>query len=175
MAKRICRQSGTICRRSEGKKICECEYNLIHLWLKLRVAVAWLLTVKDTLKCLVQKRKNSRKTQEDNISRQKINRMKTISVNPNTVTVEDLKKAENAIISYVQRQTFPDKISTLQEGRSSLKKGGSSYRLDLVLDDGVPRVGGRLRKTLMPEETKHPLILAKDHHVSTLILCHIHI
>lgn len=36
------------------------------------------------------------------------------------------------------------------------------------------RVGGRLSKASMPEETKHPLILVKDQHISILILCHIH-
>ena len=31
------------------------------------------------------------------------------------------------------------------------------------------RVGGRLSKAALPEETKHPLILPKDQHISTLI------
>ncbi len=36
------------------------------------------------------------------------------------------------------------------------------------------KVGGRLSKAAMPEETKHPAILAKDLHISDLILQHIH-
>lgn len=50
----------------------------------------------------------------------------------------------------------------------------SIYRLDAVLKDGLLRVGGRLHKSAMPEEAKHPIILAKDQHISDLILKYIH-
>lgn len=122
-------------------------FNYFSDWLKLRVAGAWILKVKDTLKLMVQK----------------------------SITVEDLKRAENAILTYVQRQSFPQEISMLQDGVSCVKKGSRIYRLDVVLDDGILRVGGRWRRTAMPEERKHPAILNKDHHVSTLILHHVHV
>jgi len=63
----------------------------------------------------------------------------------------------------------------LQKGASNVKKGSSIYRLDPVLDNGILRVGGRLRRTAMPEERKHPAILDKNHHVSSLILRHFHV
>lgn len=94
----------------------------------------------------------------DGIQRIRI-RMDTRSVKINTedsVTAEDLKMAENAIISYVQRPTFSEEISNLQDGRSNVKRESSIYRL--VLDEGVLRVGGRLRRTSMPEERKPPAI-----------------
>ena len=62
----------------------------------------------------------------------------------------------------------------LQEGASNVKKGSSICGLDPVLDDGNLRVGGRLRRTSVREESKHPAILAKNHHVSTVILRYIH-
>lgn len=46
--------------------------------------------------------------------------------------------------------------------------------MDPVLDDELIRVGGRLRKAAMPIEAKHPIILSKNHHVSNLLLHHIH-
>ncbi len=49
----------------------------------------------------------------------------------------------------------------------------SLYKLDPIMDDGVLRVGERLNKSEMPEETKRPIILPKDLHISTLILQHI--
>lgn len=88
------------------------------------------------------------------------------------ITVDDLKMAEKAILSYVQRQSFPEEINMLQDGASNVKKNSSIYRLDPVMDNGILRVGGCLRRTAMPEERKHPAILAKTHHVSTLILRH---
>lgn len=36
------------------------------------------------------------------------------------------------------------------------------------------RVGGRLSRAAMPEEMKHSVILAKDFHISDLILRYIH-
>ncbi|XP_031440139.1 uncharacterized protein LOC116224450 [Clupea harengus] len=53
-------------------------------------------------------------------------------------------------------------------------KGSKICRLDPVLDEGILRVGGRLHKSAMPEETKHPCILPKDSHISILLLRHIH-
>lgn len=43
-----------------------------------------------------------------------------------------------------------------------------------MLDDGALRVGGRLSNAAMPEESKHPVIIAKDLHISDLIIRHIH-
>ncbi|XP_031422633.2 uncharacterized protein LOC116220330 [Clupea harengus] len=147
--------------------------NYFSDWLKLRVAVAWIMKVKDALRHLVQKRKDSK----DDYMYQRANRINTRSVKismKESITVEDLKGAENAILTYVQRQSFPQEISMLQEGASCVRKGSSIYRLDPMLDGGILRVGGRLRRSAMPEERKHPAILAKDHHVSTLILRYIH-
>lgn len=48
------------------------------------------------------------------------------------------------------------------------------YKLDPVLQDGILRVGGRLNRAAMPEESKHPAILSKGSRVSTLILSDIH-
>lgn len=36
------------------------------------------------------------------------------------------------------------------------------------------RVSGRLNRLVMPEEAKHPIIILKDLHISTLLLRHIH-
>lgn len=63
----------------------------------------------------------------------------------------------------------------LQGGASNVRKESSIYRLDPVLDNVILRIGGRLSKTSMPEERKHPAILAKNHHVSILILSYIHV
>ncbi|KAL2083621.1 hypothetical protein ACEWY4_021394 [Coilia grayii] len=159
--------------------ICNCEevdklLNHFSDWLKLRVAVAWILKVKAKLKHLAQKRRGpkepSRKSQ-----RAAIMTRQSVKVNmKQSVTVEDLKMAERAILLYVQKQCFPEEIGMLQKGASCVKKQSNIYRLDPVLDDGILRVGGRLSRTSMPEERKHPAILPKNHHVSTLILRHIH-
>lgn len=37
-----------------------------------------------------------------------------------------------------------------------MRKGSSIYRLDLVLDDGILRLGGHVRRIAMPEERNTP-------------------
>ena len=49
------------------------------------------------------------------------------------------------------------------------------YKLDPKLEDGLLCVGGQLRNAPIPTETKHPLILPKNHHISILIARHYHV
>ena len=57
----------------------------------------------------------------------------------------------------------------------AMKRSSSLYKLDPFLDeDGLLRVGGRLRQSSAPFEVKHPVILPKKGHVMSLILCHYH-
>ena len=42
------------------------------------------------------------------------------------------------------------------------------------MKDGLLRVGGRLRHAAIPEEAKHQIILPKNHHISTMIIRHVH-
>ena len=49
------------------------------------------------------------------------------------------------------------------------------YRLDPFVDDnGILRVGGRLRRARPEYKEKHPAILPKGNHVSKLIVRHYH-
>ncbi len=90
------------------------------------------------------------------------------------LTVEELALAEKAVIIYTQITSFPAEMTTLKTKSSSVLKKSSLYRLDPMLNDGILRVGGRLHKLAMPEETKHQVILPKDAHISTLLLRHAH-
>lgn len=55
-----------------------------------------------------------------------------------------------------------------------MKKESRIYKLDPTLENGLLSVGGRLSKAAMPKDTKHPVTLSKDQHVSSLIVKHIH-
>lgn len=97
------------------------------------------------------------------------------SMGAHKLTLDDLTNAETAIVCFCQSQGFPDEISMLKNHQNvNIKKQSSIFKLDPILDQEVLRVGGRLSKVAMPEEAKHPVILPKNHHVSRLILEHIH-
>lgn len=55
-----------------------------------------------------------------------------------------------------------------------MKRTNLLYKLDRMLEDGLLRVGGRLSRVAMPDEAKHPAILARECHISDLIIRHIH-
>lgn len=55
-----------------------------------------------------------------------------------------------------------------------VKRTSHLYKLNPILENGLIKVGGRLSRAAMPVEAKHPVILAKDLHISSLILSHIH-
>jgi hypothetical protein len=102
------------------------------------------------------------------------------NMNTSHLAVAELQIAEDMIIQYIQWKSFPEEVKVLsnipkeEENRSCYVKTSSSiYRLDPEMKNGVLRVGGRLNKAAMPEETKHPAILPK-HNVTNLILRHIH-
>lgn len=77
------------------------------------------------------------------------------------LTVDDLKEAELEIIRHCQRRRFQDEINSLKKGEP-IKRSSYIYKLNPVLQDGILRVGGRLHRSAMPEESKHSAILAKD-------------
>ena len=58
--------------------------------------------------------------------------------------------------------------------KCTVKKSSPIYKLDPLVVDGLLRVGGRLQHAQMDEDSKHPVILPKDHHVTRLIIRHYH-
>ncbi len=168
----------------ETKKSQDTVNYLIHYysdWTKLRNAVAWWLRLKKILK-------------------QRLNGLQPIR-ETKYLSNEEIQQAEEAIIMYIQRQTFPQEISALQkmkkadidqEGselmktdsedqlafkvkKSGIKQTSNLINLDPVLSsNGLLRVGGRLANAKLPEETKHQLILPQKHHVVDLIITHTH-
>ncbi len=74
-----------------------------------------------------------------------------------------------AIIQFCQRQGYLQEITRLQKGMKNVGRSSPIYKLDPVLDNGI------LSKMAMPTEQKHPAILPKNHHVSKLLLRHIHL
>ena len=94
-----------------------------------------------------------------------------------TATVDEREEAETLILKEVQRTAFADEITRLSSKGSSgkCKKNSPLLKLSPFLDDcGLLRVGGRLEKSSLPFEMKHPVILPRSSHVTNLIIDHYH-
>ena len=161
-------------------------------WHRLRRAVAVFLRVKETLRKRRNNRlnvKNGTTSGDRNFADQrspattKVVKFKSAEEPHSPLTVQDLATAELAILKFVQASAFGKEVHALKEGEKNKlrgqKKGGIKNdspvrRLDPFLDNGVLRVGGRLRRADLPFETKHPVILPKKSHVTTLLIRHAH-
>ena len=101
-----------------------------------------------------------------------------------------MQKAEQAVLKAVQEEAFSEEIKILKSlgasnhdtsreftrrRNSSMKKTSSLYWLDpFIDDDGVLRVGGRIRNASISYDVKHPVILPSKGHVTTLLVRHHH-
>ena len=95
------------------------------------------------------------------------------------ITVDDLEKAELAIVRWIQSQSFADDVNRLsntdETSRSrAVGKASSLYALDPYLENGILRVGGRLSKSSLSNAVKHPIIMPKKGNVTNLIIQHEH-
>lgn len=136
--------------------------HLIHYfssWRRLKTSVAWLLELKKRLLLLSQKRKEYVAKQSKNV-KQDLEIFKA-TLGKSSLTPEHLEEAERAIIKFVQKQRFSSEIASLKQHPSTVSKDSPLYRLDPFMEDGILRVGGRLSKSALPLEVKHPLILSK--------------
>ena len=117
-------------------------------WTKLKRAVAWLLRYKAYL----------RLKPKGDLS----------SVKRPTLTTDELRKAETAIIKYVQRQEFGASLRPKDTGTTMEK-------LNAMVVDGMLRVGGRISNAPVEYDTKNPIILPSHHHVTKLLILHHHL
>ena len=133
-------------RVEEAPGMSELIFSKFSSWIKLKKVVAWMLRFKQWL---IQKSKLPVSVPNSTLKGQ--------------LTVEELKKAEHAIISCIQINSYKEELDTLKSGKKQIKNQSSLLNLDPVVINGVLCVGGRL-KYLQTKTTnmKHPVILPKQ-------------
>lgn len=88
------------------------------------------------------------------------------------ITTEDLNFAEVTIIKALQMQYFTDEIKKLTAGKQS--SSAINKLMPFLDNDGLIRVGGRLRHTDLTYDQQHPILLPRKHHVIELLVTHYH-
>ena len=100
------------------------------------------------------------------------------------IAVEDLQEAEKLLIKWVQVEAFEEQLKVLKdssvdedtreskkERKKFLRKNDLLVQLDPFVDQsGILRVGGRLKKSDLEENIKHPIILPKKGMISRLVV-----
>ncbi|XP_041460999.1 uncharacterized protein LOC121412159 [Lytechinus variegatus] len=139
-------------------------FDHLSSWYRAKRAVANCLRLKSYLQKCCQARGDG-------------NDVKKVVMEP--LTTEQLLHAEKEIIRLIQRRTFDEAKSSEiskphneRERRRHYKETSRLYPLDPFIDDddGILRVGGRLRRSDLSFESKHPVILPQTHLTISIVL-----
>ena len=92
---------------------------------------------------------------------------------PRTLTPSALSQAEHVIWSSVQASAYPKEIDSARRGDCA-PRGSPLQRLSPELQNGLLTTVGRLRHATNYDSSSHPIILPARHHVTELLLRHLH-
>ncbi|XP_062556846.1 uncharacterized protein LOC134221675 [Armigeres subalbatus] len=88
------------------------------------------------------------------------------------ISATEMANAERVIFSVVQGQVFGDLLKKLQEG--SMKRHSLSNLALFIGQDGLIRVGGRLKYSAIPYDGRHQVLLPERHHVTVSLIRKLH-
>ncbi len=92
-----------------------------------------------------------------------------------TLTMEEITHAETLLVKRQQHQYYHKDMDLLASGHP-VPALSSLHTVHPFLDkDGLFRVGGRLQKSGLNFQQKHPIILNKKSHLTLLLVRHLHI
>nr|XP_043899053.1 uncharacterized protein LOC122780247 [Solea senegalensis] len=90
------------------------------------------------------------------------------------ISVEERREATLVLIRAAQREAFEAELKWFSQKSMKLPKTHKMQQLDPIFENGLLRVGGRLRISSASLELRHPVILPKEGIVTQLILDHCH-
>lgn len=88
------------------------------------------------------------------------------------LTTNELSAATTKICKLVQKEYFADEIINIQKGNPCGKRLASLS--PFIDNDGLIRVGGRIRHSDLSLNEKHPIIIPKSHPVTTILIDYYH-
>ncbi|KAI4871708.1 hypothetical protein NFI96_005782 [Prochilodus magdalenae] len=89
-------------------------------------------------------------------------------------TVEELSQAEAAIIKSVQQEAYEEELDCIDKGKD-MPKNSALIKLNPYQDDeGLLRIGGRLKHSALDFNEKFPVIIPGSSHVAKLLVEHFH-
>src|SRR5207249_7827657 len=90
------------------------------------------------------------------------------------LTSDELRTARLRLIRMVQCESFREDITEIQHNLMVCGKSHIKSLAPFLDQQGMLRVGGRLRQAKINNDSKHPLLLPTDHHVSRLLVRYEH-
>lgn len=87
----------------------------------------------------------------------------------------ELSRAVLVAIRLTQKIHFPELIKQLQDAKRAITPSSVAQLAPFIDVNGLIRVGGRLQCSLLSEDAKHPLLLPKSSHVTSLLIRFYHL
>ena len=138
--------------------------SLISDWARMKRVVAWILNYK---KILISR------------TRHQLSVCTTKALSPTDLDVSLLEYAQQEVIRLHQQQVCSEEIDHLKDNntgnRKALSRRSGIYNLDPYIDEeGLLRVGRRLKRSSLHLNDVHPVLLDKDGNIPRLIVewCH---
>ncbi|XP_068726126.1 uncharacterized protein [Montipora capricornis] len=91
-----------------------------------------------------------------------------------SLTGLEIQGAEEWLITHVQEASFPEYVRSVKQHGVLKNSNLANLNPFLCPSSGFLRVGGRIHKSLLPEEEKHPIILPSNHPVVKLLIDDVH-
>ncbi|XP_062557296.1 uncharacterized protein LOC134222169 [Armigeres subalbatus] len=88
------------------------------------------------------------------------------------ITVDEIMRAEKSVLLLVQRESYGDVLKSLKS--NSVQQHLYRNLALFVDDDGLIRVGGRLKYSSIPYDGKHQVLLPQKHHITESIVRGLH-
>ena len=90
-------------------------------------------------------------------------------------TVEERRDAELFIIKDMQQDVYSEEIEMICQNKSELNSTNRLRGLSPFIDEsGILRVGGRLQRSSLSFQEKHPIIMPRDNHITTMVIAYHH-
>nr|CAH7731761.1 unnamed protein product [Callosobruchus chinensis] len=90
------------------------------------------------------------------------------------LTPHEIDRANVCLLKLSQSESFSEELSSLKKDHALHSKHKFSSLSPFLDDDGIIRVGGRLKHTYLPFNTRHPVLLSSKHIFTKLIFDHKH-
>ena len=120
----------------------------VSSWVKMKRVLALVMLFKSKLLSKISERKTYLNSERNGL-----------------IDVQMMEQAKRLIIRMVQRRSFRTEIETIRSNGKNqyIKRESPLYRLDpFIAEDGIIRVGGRLKRSTYNENLLHPIVLPKD-------------
>ena len=93
----------------------------------------------------------------------------------NIITAADFQDSRHEFIRISQNTSFKEEISNLKQEKHVTPAGSIAPLSPLINSARLLCVGGRLKAANIPPNSKHQILISKNHPIAKLLITHIHL